>query len=100
MQGGVKCYVLKQNDQRQENCPMNGSLSDNISIGHRGDHLKQRGDNLMNTWNREGRRIGLLASIIFVLLLSACGSNSPTTTTTTTNGTTTTTTQLKIMVGG
>ena len=77
-----------------------GSFSGNISTGHRGDHLKQRGDNLMNTWNRQGRLFGLVASIILVVLLSACGSSGPTTTTTTTNGTTTTTTQLKIMVGG
>src|SRR3989440_2128251 len=54
----------------------------------------------MNTWSRQSRRFGLLASIIFVLLLSACGSSGPTTTTTTTNGTATTLTQLKIMVGG
>ncbi len=52
----------------------------------------------MNAWNRQGRRSGLVASIIFVVLLSACGSSS--TTTTTANGTTTTITQLKIMVGG
>ena len=61
---------------------------------------KQRGDNLMNLWKRQGRLFGLVTSIIFVLLLSACGSSGPTTTTTTANGTTTTTTQLKIMVGG
>jgi NitT/TauT family transport system substrate-binding protein len=54
----------------------------------------------MNVWNRQGRRYGLLVSIIFVLLLSACGSSGTTTTTTTANGTTTTTTHLKIMVGG
>jgi NitT/TauT family transport system substrate-binding protein len=54
----------------------------------------------MNMWNRQGRLFGLVTSIIFVLLLSACGSSGPTTTTTTANGTTTTTTQLKIMVGG
>jgi len=55
----------------------------------------------MNSWNRQGRRYGLLVSIIFVLLLSACGSSGTTTTTTTTaNGTTTTITHLKIMVGG
>jgi NitT/TauT family transport system substrate-binding protein len=52
----------------------------------------------MNTWNRQGRRYGLIVSIIFVVLLSACGSSG--TTTTTTNGTATTLTQLKIMVGG
>ena len=53
----------------------------------------------MKLWNR---RLGLVmvASIILVLIVSACGSNGPTTTTTTVNGTTTTTTQLKIMVGG
>ncbi len=54
----------------------------------------------MNSWNRHGRRYGLLVSIIFVLLLSACGSSGPTTTTTTANGTTTSITHLKIMVGG
>jgi NitT/TauT family transport system substrate-binding protein len=54
----------------------------------------------MNTWSRQSRRFGLVASIIFVFLLSACGSSGTTTTTTTANGTTTTTTQLKIMVGG
>ncbi len=54
----------------------------------------------MNSWNRQGRRYGLLVSIIFVLLLSACGSSGTTTTTTTANGTTTTITHLKIMVGG
>ena len=54
----------------------------------------------MNTWNRQYRLFGLVISIIFVLLLSACGSSGPTTTTTTANGTTTTITQLKIMVGG
>ena len=54
----------------------------------------------MNSWNRQGRRYGFLVSIIFVLLLSACGSSGSTTTTTTANGTATTTTQLKIMVGG
>jgi NitT/TauT family transport system substrate-binding protein len=52
----------------------------------------------MNSWNRQGRRFGLVIGIIFVLLLSACGSSG--TTTTTVNGTTTTITQLKIMVGG
>src|SRR5260370_25304984 len=77
-----------------------GSLSGNISTDHRGDQRKQRGDNLMNTWKRQGRLFGLVTSIILVLLLSACGSSGPTTTTTTSNGTTTTTTQLKIMVGG
>lgn len=54
----------------------------------------------MNSWNRQGRRYGLILGIIFVLLLSACGSSGTTTTTTTANGTTTTITHLKIMVGG
>ncbi len=54
----------------------------------------------MNSWNRQGRRYGLLVSIIFVLLLSACGSSGTSTTTTTANGTATTITHLKIMVGG
>src|SRR2546429_6313785 len=54
----------------------------------------------MNTWSRQGRRFGLITSIILVFLLSACGSSGPTTTTTTVNGTPTTITQLKIMVGG
>ncbi len=54
----------------------------------------------MNSWNRQGRRYGLLVSSIFVLLLSACGSSGTTTTTTTANGTATTITHLKIMVGG
>src|SRR2546429_770847 len=54
----------------------------------------------MNTWSRQGRRFGLITSIILVFLLSACGSSGPSTTTTTVNGTTTTTTHLKIMVGG
>src|SRR6266446_916910 len=54
----------------------------------------------MNTWSRQGRRFGLITSIILVFMLSACGSSGPSTTTTTVNGTTTTTTQLKIMVGG
>src|SRR2546428_5452236 len=76
------------------------SVGSTSSTGHRGDQLKQRGDNLMNTWNRQYRLFGLVISIIFVLLLSACGSSGPTTTTTTANGTTTTITQLKIMVGG
>ena len=52
----------------------------------------------MNSWNRQ--HFGLVAGIIFVLLLSACGSSGSTTTTTTANGTTTTVTHLKIMVGG
>lgn len=52
----------------------------------------------MNSWNRQSRRFGLVACIILVFLLSACGSSN--TTTTTVNGTTTTVTQLKIMVGG
>src|SRR6266702_2792569 len=76
------------------------SVGSTSSTGHRGDQRKARGDKLMNTWNRQGRLFGLVTSIIFVLLLSACGSSGPTTTTTTANGTTTTTTQLKIMVGG
>src|SRR3989440_1324851 len=54
----------------------------------------------MNVWSRQGRRFGLVAGIIFVMLLSACGNSGSTTTTTTVNGTTTTTTHLKIMVGG
>ena len=54
----------------------------------------------MNSWNRQGRRYGLLVSSIFVLLLSACGSSGTTTTTTTAHGTVTTVTHLKIMVGG
>jgi NitT/TauT family transport system substrate-binding protein len=54
----------------------------------------------MNTWSRQGRRFGLITSIILVFLLSACGSSGPSTTTATVNGTTTTITQLKIMVGG
>src|SRR6202165_5320772 len=54
----------------------------------------------MNSWNRQGRRYGLIIGIIFVLLLSACGGSGTTTTTTTVNGTTTTVTHLKIMVGG
>src|SRR6266851_5581419 len=54
----------------------------------------------MNTWSRQGRRFGLITSIILVFLLSACGSSGPSTTTTTVNGTATTITQLKIMVGG
>src|SRR2546428_5929386 len=76
------------------------SVGSTSSTGHRGDQRKARGDKLMNTWNRQGRLFGLVTSIIFVLLLSACGSSGPTTTTTTANGTTTTITQLKIMVGG
>src|SRR6266487_1917476 len=76
------------------------SFSGNILSGHRGDHLKQRGDHLMNMWSRQSRRFGLVGGIILILLLSACGSSGPTTTTTTANGTTTTITQLKIMVGG
>src|SRR5438445_12758108 len=54
----------------------------------------------MNTWSRQGRRFGLITSIILVFLLSACGSSGPSTTTTTVNGTPTTITHLKIMVGG
>src|SRR3989440_2589366 len=54
----------------------------------------------MNVWSRQGRRFGLVAGIIFVMLLSACGNSGSTATTTTVNGTTTTTTHLKIMVGG
>src|SRR3989440_6006463 len=54
----------------------------------------------MNVWSRQGRRFGLVAGIIFVMLLSACGNSGSTTTTTTANGTTTTVTHLKIMVGG
>src|SRR5438445_13897694 len=45
----------------------------------------------MNMWSRQGRRFGLVASIILVLLLTACGS---------TGSGSGGTTQVKIMVGG
>src|SRR5437016_12114594 len=71
-----------------------GFVGGNNSSGQVGDHRKQRGDHLMNTWSRQGRRFGLVIGIIFVLLLSACGGSS------TGSGNGGGTTQLKIMVGG
>lgn len=51
----------------------------------------------MKSWVR---RSGLVAGIILIFILSACGSSGTTTTTTGSNGTTTTVTHLSIMVGG
>src|SRR5438067_1594890 len=50
----------------------------------------------MNSWNRQGRWFALVTSIIFVLLLSACGSSSTGSGSSSSSGTT----QVKIMVGG
>src|SRR5436305_1783510 len=49
----------------------------------------------MNSWNRQGQWFALVTSIIFVLLLSACGSSS-----TGSGSSSSGTTQVKIMVGG
>ncbi len=52
------CHCSKKTARLME------SFSGNILSGHRGDHLKQRGDHLMNMWNRQGRLFGLVTSII------------------------------------
>ena len=54
----------------------------------------------MNLWSRQGRQFGLVISIIFVLLLSACGGSTGTSTGSGSGSGSATTTQLKIMVGG
>ena len=51
----------------------------------------------MNSWNRQGRWFALVTSIIFVLLLSACGSSYGSGSGSSSSSGTT---QVKIMVGG